>query len=44
MDSLPDEWRDYAQRVFEIASHIKTYDQEKYEVKVEKNSIKIILT
>jgi nitrite reductase/ring-hydroxylating ferredoxin subunit len=44
MDSLPDEWKDYAQRVFEIASHIKTYDQEKYEVKVEENSIKIILT
>jgi nitrite reductase/ring-hydroxylating ferredoxin subunit len=43
LDNIPDEWKNYAQRVFEIAAYIKTYDQEKYEVEVEGNSIRIIV-
>jgi nitrite reductase/ring-hydroxylating ferredoxin subunit len=43
MDNFPDDWKNYAERAFEIASHIKTYDQEKYEVEVEGNSIRIVV-
>jgi hypothetical protein len=43
LDNVPEEWKNFAQRVFEIASHIKTYDQEKYEVEVEGNSIRIVV-
>jgi nitrite reductase/ring-hydroxylating ferredoxin subunit len=43
LDNIPEEWKNYAQHAFEIASHIKTYDQEKYEVEVEGNSIRIVV-
>jgi nitrite reductase/ring-hydroxylating ferredoxin subunit len=43
LDNVPEEWKNFAQRAFEIASHIKTYDQEKYEVEVEGNSIRIVV-
>ena len=43
LDNIPEKWKNFAQRAFEIASHIKTYDQEKYEVEVEGNSIRIVV-
>ena len=43
LNNIPEEWKNYTQRAFEIASHIKTYDQEKYEVEVEGNSIRIVV-
>jgi nitrite reductase/ring-hydroxylating ferredoxin subunit len=43
LDNIPEEWKNYAQHAFEIASHIKTYDQERYEVKVEGDSIRIVV-
>jgi hypothetical protein len=43
LDNIPEEWKNYAERAFEIAACIKTYDQEKYEVEVEGNSIRIVV-
>ena len=43
MDNFPEDWKKYAQHAYEIASYIKTYDQEKYETRVESGRILIKL-
>ena len=41
MDSLPSNLQKYMQYAGQILSHIKTYDQKTYEVKIEDNSVKV---
>jgi nitrite reductase/ring-hydroxylating ferredoxin subunit len=41
MEPLPKTWQNYLEHVGELMSHIKTYDQQIYEIQVEGNSIKI---
>jgi nitrite reductase/ring-hydroxylating ferredoxin subunit len=41
MEPLPKTWQNYMENVGQLMSHIKTYDQETYEVQVEGNRIKI---
>ena len=43
IDNLPEDWKKYAQHAYEIASYIKTYDQEKYETRVESGRLLIKL-
>jgi nitrite reductase/ring-hydroxylating ferredoxin subunit len=41
MEPLPKTWQKYLENVGELMSHIKTYDQQTYQVQVEDNVIKI---
>ena len=41
MDSLPSNLQKYMQYAGQILSHIKTYEQKTYEVKIEDNSVKV---
>jgi nitrite reductase/ring-hydroxylating ferredoxin subunit len=41
MEPLPKTWQKYLEHAGQLMSHIKTYDQERYEVKVEGDSIRI---
>jgi nitrite reductase/ring-hydroxylating ferredoxin subunit len=41
MDPLPPTWQKYMEFVGQEMQYIKTYDQETYEVKIERDSIKI---
>jgi hypothetical protein len=41
MEPLPKIWQKYLEHAGQLMSHIKTYDQERYEVKVEGDSIRI---
>lgn len=41
MEPLPKSWQNYLEHAGELMSHIKTYDQQTYEVQVEGNAIKI---
>ena len=41
MEPLPKTWQKYLEQAGQLMSHIKTYDQERYEVKVEGDSIRI---
>jgi nitrite reductase/ring-hydroxylating ferredoxin subunit len=41
MEPLPKTWQKYLEHAGQLMSHIKTYDQERYEVRVEEDSIKI---
>src|ERR671914_78538 len=41
MDSLPSNLQKYMQYAGQILSHIKTYDQKTYEVKIEDNSVQV---
>jgi hypothetical protein len=41
MEPLPKTWQKYLEHAGELMSHIKTYDQQAYEVQVEDNKIKI---
>ena len=41
MDSLPSNLQKYMQHAGQILSRIRTYDQKKYEVKIEGNSVKV---
>src|ERR687887_1742195 len=41
MEPLPKTWQKYLEHAGQLMSHIKTYDQERYEVRVEQDSIKI---
>ena len=41
MEPLPKSWQKYLEHAGQLMSHIKTYDQEVYEVKVEGDSIRV---
>jgi nitrite reductase/ring-hydroxylating ferredoxin subunit len=41
MESLPQTWQKYLEYAGELMSHIKTYDEQTYQVQVEGNAIKI---
>ena len=41
MEPLPKTWQKYLEHAGQLMSHIKTYDQEVYEVKVEGDSIRV---
>jgi nitrite reductase/ring-hydroxylating ferredoxin subunit len=41
MEPLPKTWQKYLEYAGELMSHIKTYDQQTYQVQVEENVIKI---
>jgi nitrite reductase/ring-hydroxylating ferredoxin subunit len=41
MESLPKTWQNYMEQAGQLMSHIKTYDQETYEIQVEDDRIKI---
>jgi hypothetical protein len=41
MDPLPEKWQKFMENVGQIMSHIKTYDQQTYETKVDGDLIKI---
>ena len=41
MEPLPKTWQNYMEQAGQLMSHIKTYDQETYEIQVECNRIKI---
>jgi hypothetical protein len=41
MEPLPKTWQKYLEHAGQLMSHIITYDQERYEVRVEEGSIKI---
>lgn len=43
MEPLPKTWQKYLEHAGQLMSHIKTYDQEVYEVKVEGDSIRVKL-
>ena len=43
MEPLPKTWQTFFENVGQLMSHIKTYDQEVYEVKVEGDSIRVKL-
>jgi hypothetical protein len=38
---LPKTWQNFMEHVGQLMSHIKTYDQPAYEIKVEDNSVKV---
>jgi nitrite reductase/ring-hydroxylating ferredoxin subunit len=40
-EPLPQTWQKFMERAGQFISHIKTYDQDSYEIKVEENSIRI---
>ena len=40
-DSLPSNFQKYMQYASQLMSHVKTYNQKKFEVKVEGNSVKV---
>ena len=41
MDPLPEKWQKFMENVGQLMSHIKTYDQQTYEIKVDGDLIKI---
>jgi nitrite reductase/ring-hydroxylating ferredoxin subunit len=41
MEPLPKTWQNYMEQAGQLMSHIKTYDQETYEIQVEGDRIKI---
>jgi nitrite reductase/ring-hydroxylating ferredoxin subunit len=41
MDPLPESWQKYLEHAYKFMSHIKTHDQERYEVRVEDGTIKL---
>ena len=41
MEPLPKTWQNFMEYVGQLMSHIKTYDQPAYEIKVEGNSVKV---
>jgi nitrite reductase/ring-hydroxylating ferredoxin subunit len=41
MEPLPKRWQNYMEHAGQLMSHIKTYDQQTYEVLVDGNRIKI---
>jgi hypothetical protein len=41
MEPIPKTWKKYLKHVEQLMAHIKTYDQEIYETKIEGDSIKI---
>jgi nitrite reductase/ring-hydroxylating ferredoxin subunit len=41
MESLPKTWQKYLEHAGQLISHIKTYDQEVYETRVEGDTIKV---
>ena len=41
MESLPKTWQLYLEHAGQLMAHIKTYDQEIYEIKIEGDTIKI---
>src|SRR5215212_5168052 len=41
MEPLPKTWQQYLEHAGQLMAHIKTYDQEIYEIKIEDDSIKI---
>ena len=41
MEPLPKTWQNFMEYVGQLMSHIKTYDQPAYEIKVEDNSVKV---
>jgi nitrite reductase/ring-hydroxylating ferredoxin subunit len=41
MEPLPKTWQNFMEHVGQLMSHIKTYDQPAYEIKVEDNSVKV---
>ncbi|MGB7663334.1 MAG: Rieske 2Fe-2S domain-containing protein, partial [Nitrososphaeraceae archaeon] len=40
MDPLPEKWQKFMENVGQLMSHIKTYDQQTYEIKVDGDLIK----
>jgi nitrite reductase/ring-hydroxylating ferredoxin subunit len=43
LDKLPDDFRKYLEYAFELIESVKTHDQEKYELEVDGDRIKIML-
>jgi nitrite reductase/ring-hydroxylating ferredoxin subunit len=43
VENLPDDWKGYLNEVFKVLSCIKTYDQEKYEVEVDGEKVKVVI-
>ena len=41
MDPLPEKWQKFMENAGQLMSHIKTYDQQTYEIKVDGDLIKI---
>jgi nitrite reductase/ring-hydroxylating ferredoxin subunit len=41
MEPLPNTWQKYLEHAGQLMSHIKTYDQPRYEVKVEGTTVKV---
>ena len=41
MEPLPKTWQKYLEHAGQLMSHIKTYDQEVYETRVEADTIKV---
>jgi hypothetical protein len=41
MEPLPKTWQKYLEYAGQLMSHIKTYDQSTYEVKVEGTTVKV---
>jgi nitrite reductase/ring-hydroxylating ferredoxin subunit len=41
MEPLPQSWQKFFEHVGQLMAHIKTYDEESYEIKIEGDSIKI---
>ncbi|MGB7632416.1 MAG: Rieske 2Fe-2S domain-containing protein [Nitrososphaeraceae archaeon] len=41
MDPLPEKWQKFMENVGQLMSHIKTYDQQTYEIKVDGDLIKM---
>jgi nitrite reductase/ring-hydroxylating ferredoxin subunit len=41
MESLPQSWQKFFENVGQLMAHIKTYDEQSYEIKIEGDSIKI---
>jgi nitrite reductase/ring-hydroxylating ferredoxin subunit len=43
VDNLPNDWKRYLVGAYKVISCIKTYDQEKYDVKIDGDKVKVIL-
>ena len=43
VDNLPIDWKRYLVEAYKVISCIKTYDQEKYDVKIDGDKVKVIL-
>ena len=41
MEPLPKTWQKYLEHAGQLMSHIKTYDQEVYETRVERDTIRV---